>query len=79
MLPTQRVQRSDAPKESRNDMLVRPNEEAENRTITKEAKQHTLVAIEVKPWETGQDVMAPSEKITLSIPPEGLQWGKRAI
>merc|ERR1712071_48818 len=46
------------PKESRAEMLARLKKEAEERTLRKEAKQRTLVAIEVKPWDTEQDLMA---------------------
>jgi hypothetical protein len=38
----------EAPKESRADMLARLKKEAEERTAQKEAKQRTLVAIEIK-------------------------------
>jgi len=66
----------DAPKESRKDMLARLKKEAEDRTIMKEAKQRTLVAIEVKPWDTEQDLMALWKKITVTITPEGLKWAQ---
>mmetsp|Transcript_21167 Transcript_21167/g.25170 ORF Transcript_21167/g.25170 Transcript_21167/m.25170 type:complete len:192 (-) Transcript_21167:217-792(-) len=66
----------DAPKETRKEMLARLKKEAEVRTAKKEAKQRTLVAIEVKPWDTEQDLMALWKKITTTITPEGLKWAQ---
>merc|ERR1711957_814248 len=58
----------------RKDMLARLKKEAEERTAKKEAKQRTLVAIEVKPWSTEQDLMALFKKIQTEITSEGLKW-----
>jgi elongation factor 1-beta len=66
----------DEPKESRGDMLARLKKEAEVRTAKKEAKQRTLVAIEIKPWDVEQDLMVLWKKITTSINQEGLQWAQ---
>jgi len=66
----------EAPKESRKDMLARLKKEAEERTAKKEAKQRTLVAIEVKPWDTEQDLMVLWKKITTTIVPEGVKWAQ---
>jgi elongation factor 1-beta len=66
----------DEPKESRGDMLARLKKEAEVRTAKKEAKQRTLVAIEIKPWDVEQDLMALWKKITVSINQEGLKWAE---
>jgi translation elongation factor EF-1beta/ribosomal protein L12E/L44/L45/RPP1/RPP2 len=62
------------PKESRADMLARLKKEAEDRTIAKEAKQRTIVAIEIKPWDVEQDLMALFKKITETITQEGMKW-----
>lgn len=64
------------PKESRAEMLARLKKEAEERTARKEAKQRTLVAIEVKPWDVEQDLMALWKKITETIKQDGLKWGE---
>jgi len=64
------------PKESRKEMLERLKKEAVERTTKKEAKQRTLVAIEVKPWDTEQDLMVLWKKITTTIAQEGLIWGQ---
>jgi translation elongation factor EF-1beta len=64
------------PKESRADMLARLKKEAEERTAQKEAKQRTLVAIEVKPWDVEQDLMVLWKKITTTITQDGLKWGE---
>jgi elongation factor 1-beta len=66
----------DGPKESRADMLARLKKEAEVRTAKKEAKQRTLVAIEIKPWDVEQDLMVLWKKITTTINQEGLQWAQ---
>ena len=66
----------DEPKESRADMLARLKKEAEVRTAKKEAKQRTLVAIEIKPWDVEQDLMVLWKKITTTINQEGLQWAQ---
>ena len=57
-------------------MLERLKKEAVERTTKKEAKQRTLVAIEVKPWDTEQDLMVLWKKITTTIAQEGLIWGQ---
>jgi elongation factor 1-beta len=64
----------EAPKESRADMLARLKKEAEERTIAKEAKQRTLVAIEIKPWDVEQDLNALFKKITETIVQDGMKW-----
>jgi elongation factor 1-beta len=66
----------DGPKESRADMLARLKKEAEVRTAKKEAKQRTLVAVEIKPWDVEQDLMGLWRKITSSINQEGLKWAE---
>lgn len=66
----------EAPKESRAEMLARLKKEAEDRTIQKEAKQRTLVAIEIKPWDVEQDLMLLWKKITETITQDGLKWGE---
>jgi len=66
----------DEPKETRAEMVARLKKEAEARTAAKEAKQRTLVAIEVKPWDTEQDLMALWKKITTTIKQDGLKWGE---
>ena len=66
----------ESPKESRAEMLARLKKEAEERTKAKEAKQRTLVAIEVKPWDTEQDLMELWKKITTTIKQDGLKWGE---
>ncbi len=48
-------------------MLARLKAEAVARTVAKEAKQRTLVAIEVKPWSTEQDLNALWKKITTEV------------
>jgi elongation factor 1-beta len=63
-------------KESRAQMLARLKKEAEERTAQKEAKQRTLVAIEVKPWDVEQDLMVLWKKITTTITQDGLKWGE---
>merc|ERR1712176_923048 len=50
--------------------------EAEERTAKKEAKQRTLVSIEVKPWTTEQDLMVLWKKITTTVTQDGLKWGE---
>jgi elongation factor 1-beta len=62
--------------ETRRDMLARLKKEAEERTAQKEAKQRTLVAIEIKPWDVEQDLMALWKKITTTIQQDGLKWGE---
>ena len=64
------------PKESRAEMLARLKKEAEERTAKKEAKQRTLVAIEVKPWDVEQDLMQLWKKITTTVVQDGLKWGE---
>jgi elongation factor 1-beta len=65
-----------APKESRAEMLARLKKEAEERTAKKEAKQRTLVGIEIKPFDVEQDLMALWKKITTEVKQEGLKWGE---
>jgi elongation factor 1-beta len=62
------------PKESRADMLARLKKEAEVRTQKKEAKQKTLVALEIKPWDVEQDLMVLWKKITETVSQDGLKW-----
>ena len=57
-------------------MLARLKKEAEERTAAKEAKQRTLVAIEVKPWDVEQDLMALWKKIVETVTQPGLKWGE---
>merc|ERR1712032_1531060 len=64
------------PKESRTDMLARLKKEAEERTLRKEAKQRTLVSIDIKPWDTEQDLMELWKKITTEVRQDGLKWGE---
>lgn len=68
--------KDEAPKESRADMLARLKKEAELRTIAKEAKQRTLVAIEIKPWDVEQDLNELFKKITETITQDGLKWAE---
>lgn len=68
--------KADAPQESRADMLARLKKEAEVRTAQKEAKQRTLVAIEIKPWDVEQDLLVLWKKITETIAQDGLKWGQ---
>lgn len=62
--------------ETRAEMLARLKAEAVARTVAKEAKQRTLVAIEVKPWSTEQDLVALFQKITTEVVQDGLKWGE---
>jgi elongation factor 1-beta len=64
------------PKESRADMLTRLRKEAEERAAAKELKQRTLVALEIKPWDVEQDLMALWKKIVSTINQDGLKWGE---
>ena len=57
-------------------MLARLKKEAEERTAKKEAKQRTLVAIEVKPFSTETDLPALWKKITTEVVQDGLKWGE---
>ena len=66
----------EAPKESRAEMLARLKKEAEERTAKKEAKQRTLVAIEIKPFTIEQDLMDLWKRITKEVTQEGLKWGE---
>merc|ERR1712187_449039 len=61
---------------SRTDMLARLKKEAEERTLRKEAKQRTLVSIDIKPWDTEQDLMELWKKVTTTIVQDGLKWGE---
>jgi elongation factor 1-beta len=63
--------------ETRREMLARLKKEAEERTAQKEAKQRTLVAIEIKPWDVEQDLMVLWKKITTTIKQDGLKWGEQ--
>ncbi|GMI04688.1 hypothetical protein TrRE_jg2768 [Triparma retinervis] len=65
----------EAPKESRAEMLERLKREANERLVKKQAKQRTLVAIEVKPWDTEQDLKELWKKIT-AIKQEGVKFGE---
>jgi elongation factor 1-beta len=65
----------EAPKESRAEMLERLKREANERLVKKQAKQRTLVAIEVKPWDTEQDLNELWKKIT-AIKQEGVKFGE---
>ena len=65
-----------APKESRAEMLARLKKEAEIRTAQKEAKQRTLVSIEIKPYSVEQDLMALWKKIVTEVTQPGLKWGE---
>ena len=67
---------AEAPKESRAEMLARLKKEAELRTIAKEAKQRTLVGLEIKPWDTEQDLMVLWKKITETVTQDGLKWAE---
>ena len=58
-------------------MLARLKKEAEERTIKKEAKQRTLVAIEIKPWDVEQDLMKLWKKITSTVEQDGLKWAEQ--
>lgn len=62
--------------ETRAEMLARLKKEAELRTIAKEAKQRTLVAIEIKPWDVEQDLLLLFKKITETITQDGLKWAE---
>jgi translation elongation factor EF-1beta len=66
----------EAPKESRAEMLARLKKEAEERAAAKELKQRTLVAIEIKPWDVEQDLMALWKKIVTTVNQDGLKWGE---
>eukprot|EP00978_Attheya_sp_CCMP212_P015845 scaffold40973_cov50-Attheya_sp.AAC.14 len=67
----------EAPTESRKDMLARYKKDAEERLAKKEAKQRTLVGIEIKPWDTEQDLLALWKKITTEVVVmDGLRWGE---
>lgn len=60
----------------RAEMLAKLKKEAEERTAAKEAKQRTLVAIEIKPWDVEQDLILLWKKITETISQDGLKWGE---
>jgi len=70
----------EAPKESRAEMIERLKGEANARLAKKEAAQRTLVQIEIKPWDTEQDLKDLWTRITNgSMPactPEGIKWGE---
>jgi elongation factor 1-beta len=69
-----------APKETREQMIERLKAEANARLAKKEASQRTLVAIEIKPWETEQDLMDLWKRITKGevegTCPQGVKWGE---
>merc|ERR1712232_1253617 len=65
--------------ESRADKLARLKREAEERTAAKEAKQRTLVGIEIKPWDTEQDLMELWKKVTTTVTQDGLKWGEATL
>jgi elongation factor 1-beta len=69
-------EKEEEPKESRADMLARLRKEAEERAAAKELKQRTLVALEIKPWDVEQDLMALWKKIVSTINQDGLKWGE---
>merc|ERR1712071_200516 len=69
-------EKEEEPKESRAEMLARLKKEAEERTIRKEAKQRTLVGIEIKPWTTEQDLMELWKEITKTVVQDGLKWAE---
>jgi elongation factor 1-beta len=69
-------EKEEAPAESRADMLARLRKEAEERAAAKELKQRTLVALEIKPWDIEQDLMALWKKIVSTINQDGLKWGQ---
>ena len=62
--------------ETRAQMLERLKREANERLVAKAAKQRTLVAIEVKPWDTEQDLKALWKKITTDVKQDGVKWGE---
>jgi len=62
--------------ESRAEMLARLKKEAEERTAKKEAKQRTLVGLEIKPWTTDQDLMELWKKVITEVKQDGLKWGE---
>jgi translation elongation factor EF-1beta len=62
--------------ESRAEMLARLKKEAEERTKQKEAKQRTLVGIEIKPYSIEQDLTELWKKITTTVVQPGLKWGE---
>ena len=68
------------PTETRAELLERLKNEANERLTKKAANQRTLVNIEIKPWETEQDLMALWKKITDGSIPEttqaGIKWGE---
>jgi len=66
----------EAEEESRADKLARLKAEAEARTAAKEAKQRTIVGIEIKPWDTEQDLMELWKKVTSTVTQDGLKWGE---
>ncbi|GMH71671.1 hypothetical protein TL16_g05715 [Triparma laevis f. inornata] len=57
-------------------MLERLKKEANDRLTAKAAKQRTMVAIEVKPWDTEQDLNQLWKKITTEISQDGVKWGE---
>jgi elongation factor 1-beta len=71
-----KTKEEEAPKESRAEMLARLKKEAEERAAAKELKQRTLVAIEIKPWDVEQDLMALWKKIVATVTQDGLKWGE---
>lgn len=58
------------------ELLSRLTLEAQERTLEKEAKQRTLVVIEIKPFDIEQDLMELWNKIVTNIKQDGLKWGQ---
>jgi len=66
----------DTPKESQEEMTARLKKEAAERLVRKEAKQRTLVGIEIKPYSVEQDLMELWKKITTEVAQDGVVWGE---
>jgi elongation factor 1-beta len=71
---------SEEPKETRAEMLERLKKEANDRLSKKLANQRTLVGIEIKPFDTEQDLKAlwtriVSGEVEGTCPP-GIKWGE---
>jgi translation elongation factor EF-1beta len=71
---------SEEPKETRAEMLERLKKEANERLSKKLANQRTLVGIEIKPFDTEQDLKAlwtriVSGEVEGTCPP-GIKWGE---
>lgn len=61
---------------SHKDNLALLTRQAQERNAIKEAKQRTLVAIEIKPYSVDQDLIALWRKITQTVTQDGLKWGE---